>query len=419
MLWAIEDGRLQAYEESGTYCIRSGKAQDLGDLADGLRIHDNGRTLRIALDDPTYAFTFDSIDALPEACTRKQAAGPVAVIDALAQIFTAHYAFFRERKIAWPKIVRIAKSKVDADTSEEELIGVIRGMLAYFPDDHVSLRARLGDKKVVVNTGEGSVLRGVAAEARAEGVEFNDLIERWKGTVWDERTQTELLGDSAHSSGNGNIRYGLIGGDIGYLGILSMDSFAEGDADDATALDQALDGAMASFKQAKAVIVDVSLNDGGQDRLARLIASRFADKPTLGYSKYAGDARGSVPQAIHIVPGERPRYTGPVYLLTSNVTVSAAEVFTMAMRALPNVTHVGQATRGSLSDVLTKQLPNGWSVTLSNEVYLDAAGKAWEGAGIPPKVKIKVFGEDGHAASYVHAIEAVVDCIRRERCPSR
>ena len=52
MLWAIEDGRLQAYEESGSYCIRSGKAQDLGDLADGLRIGDSGRTLRIALDDP-------------------------------------------------------------------------------------------------------------------------------------------------------------------------------------------------------------------------------------------------------------------------------------------------------------------------------------------------------------------------------
>jgi carboxyl-terminal processing protease len=417
MLWAVEGGRLQAYDESGSYCIRSGKAQELSHFADGLRISDDRRTFRIALDDPTYEFAFDRIEALPDACTRKPAAGPVAVLDAIEQIFTAHYAFFRERNIDWPKIVHAARAKVDADTSEAALLDVVRSLLSHFPDDHVSLRARVGNKRIVVNTGEGTVLKGIAAQARAEGVEFNDLIEHWKATVWGRRTGTELLGDSARSGGNGNIKYGLIGGDIGYLGVLSMVGFAEGDQDEGVALDAVLDDAMALFANAKAVIVDVSLNDGGHDRLARLIAARFADKETLAYSKYAGDAPGSAPQAVHVVPSGRPRYAGPVYLVTSNVTVSAAEIFTMAMRALPNVTHVGEATRGSLSDVLTKRLPNGWSVTLSNEVYLDAAGKAWEGAGIPPKVNIAVFRDGEHAASYVQAIGAVADCIRRKGCP--
>jgi carboxyl-terminal processing protease len=98
--------------------------------------------------------------------------------------------------------------------------------------------------------------------------------------------------------------------------------------------------------------------------------------------------------------------------------VSAAEIFTMAMRALPNVTHVGQTTRGSLSDQLTKRLPNGWRLTLSNEVYLDATGAAWEGIGIPPEVPIQVFPEQEQTATVVPAVWAVVDCIRRGPCSS-
>jgi carboxyl-terminal processing protease len=95
--------------------------------------------------------------------------------------------------------------------------------------------------------------------------------------------------------------------------------------------------------------------------------------------------------------------------MTSNVTVSAAEILTLAMRALPNVTHVGETTRGSLSDMLAKRLPNGWSVTLSNEVYLDAHGKGWEGAGIAPSLAIPVFiGDDDPAASHARALRALV-----------
>ena len=78
--------------------------------------------------------------------------------------------------------------------------------------------------------------------------------------------------------------------------------------------------------------------------VARALAGRFASERVVGYSKYAGDADEATPQAIFIEPSKGRRYTGPVYLLTSDYTLSAAEVFTMAMRELPNVTHVGQAT---------------------------------------------------------------------------
>lgn len=52
--------------------------------------------------------------------------------------------------------------------------------------------------------------------------------------------------------------------------------------------------------------------------------------------------------------------------------------------ALPNVTRIGTPTYGVLSDMLEKHLPNGWSFSLSNEVYLAVDGKLYEGLGIPP-----------------------------------
>jgi len=418
-LWVVQDGRVRTYEKSGTFCIQSGDTRDISKLAKGLQISSDRRTIRAILDDPTYEFTFDAIEGLPAACTRKPDTSPVAVIDAVDQIFTAHYAFFPERKVDWPAVGRAARTRAAASNSDNELLEIVRQILAHFDDDHVSLQARLNNKRVVLNTGEGPALKWVADHARREGVEFNDMLERWKKRVWTKDFENKLLGDSARIAGNGNIRYGLIDGDIGFLSILSMDDFASGDGDDAAALGEALNAALALFKEARAVIVDASINDGGQDILARQIAARFTEKRTLAYSKYAGDDPGARPQAIYVEPSDQPRYTGPVYLMTSNVTVSAAEIFTMAMRALPNVTHVGQTTRGSLSDVLTKRLPNGWKVTLSNEVYIDAAGKAWEGLGIPPQTPIQVFAQSEPPAAPLRAIEILVGCIRAHTCPTR
>ena len=412
-LWVIQDGRLRAYDEGAGYCVERTKAEALDGLRRGYKLSEDGRLLRLSLADPAYRFTFDRIDAVPPACARMPDASPPAVIDALDAIFSAHYAFFPARKVDWPAVVGDAKKQVTSVTSQPELLEVVRALLANFDDDHVSLQAQVNGRKVVCNTGEGQALRGVAHQARQNGVELNDMIERWKRTVWTKAAEEDLLGSTARTTANGAIKYGLIGDDIGFLSILSMEDFDPSDADDAAVLDEALDQAMAAFSDVKAVIVDVSVNDGGEDALARAIAARFAETRTRAYSKYAGDAREPAPQDIYIEPDEL-RYTGPVYLLTSNVTVSAAEVFTMAMRALPNVTHVGQTTRGALSDVLTKKLPNGWRVTLSNEIYRDSAGNAWEGRGVPPTIPIEVFnGKDSDAAkTHLQAVRSVVDLIR-------
>ena len=99
----------------------------------------------------------------------------------------------------------------------------------------------------------------------------------------------------------------------------------------------------------------------------------------------------------------------------SAATVSAAEILVLCLRALPNVTHLGDTTRGALSDMLWKRLPNGWTVSLSNEVYADADGRLWEGKGIPPEVRIEVSSARALTAKQVKAVRAVAAMAREDR----
>jgi carboxyl-terminal processing protease len=51
---------------------------------------------------------------------------------------------------------------------------------------------------------------------------------------------------------------------------------------------------------------------------------------------------------------------------------------------------IGQPTQGALSDVLEKKLPNGWTFTLSNEVFTMTDGTIPEGPGVAPHVATQV-----------------------------
>lgn len=403
-VWVIEDGRLRAYHLSGSFCQEASARSARNDLARNHTLSPDGNVLRLHRADPTYEFTFDRIAALPEACVRPADASPPGVMAALAQVFAAHYAFFAERQVDWPQAAAAAERRISADSSADELLKAAANLLDHIDDDHVTLMADIDGRRFECVSGGASALSRITGRGCRPASEPDDAIARWQQSVWSAEMDDQELKEQTRTTANDSIRYGRIGDDIGLLSILSMEGFATGDDDDTDALNDALDAAMETFRDARAVIVDVSLNDGGEDRLARQIAARFASKRTLAYSKYAGDAPGAKPQAVYIEPpADRPRYAGPVYLLTSNVTVSAAEVFALAMRALPNVTHVGETTRGSLSDELHKELPNGWRVTLSNEVYLDSSGKAWEGRGIPPEIPLQVFARDGTDPEQTHA----------------
>lgn len=64
----------------------------------------------------------------------------------------------------------------------------------------------------------------------------------------------------------------------------------------------------------------------------------------------------------------------------------------------PHITRIGENTQGVFSDVLERRLPNGWSFGLPNEVFLTPDGKAFDGAGIPPDIRVPVLAPADLAA---------------------
>lgn len=59
------------------------------------------------------------------------------------------------------------------------------------------------------------------------------------------------------------------------------------------------------------------------------------------------------------------------------------------MKDLPNVKIIGTSSQGALSDILTKKLPNGWSLDLSNMRFYDKNMVCYENIGIPVDVEVQ------------------------------
>jgi len=402
-IWAVEDGAIRTFDESGALCLENTEvAYDVEDLDIRFVANAEKTQLAVTLGDAAYRYTFDRIQELPAACQQPPAADPLSVFDAVVQTIGSHYAFLDARRIDWPALVAEARSEVTAATSDQDLYDILCALLSNFHDAHVGLDATIGDEDFSFFPADEAASReasgGSADAAESAGI----------GGFWNHRVARKLLGKTRRMGAEREIAYGMIGDDIGYIAIASMADYSR------ASLEQTLDRAMTLFRNASAVIVDVSMNDGGHDTIARSIATRFVAEPTIAYSKYAGDSPTEKPQPVYLLPSAKPRYTGPVYLLTSHATLSAGEVFVLAMRALPNVTQIGEATNGSFSDALVKPLPNGWTLSLSNEVYLDAKGAAWEGAGVPPQVTLRMRPRLHASDRDVEAARAVVDFIRRD-----
>ena len=114
------------------------------------------------------------------------------------------------------------------------------------------------------------------------------------------------------------------------------------------------------------------------------------------------DKRPSIPLA------DSPRFTGPVYVVTSDITVSAGETFSQMMTVLPNVTHAGTRTRGAFSDQSPVVLANCWRFAMPMELYVDPQGHPLEGRGLTPQVRIDLYPEGDLDHGHAKAVKALM-----------
>jgi C-terminal processing protease CtpA/Prc len=101
-------------------------------------------------------------------------------------------------------------------------------------------------------------------------------------------------------------------------------------------------------------------------------------------------------------------YSKPVIVLTGPGTFSAAENFVVVFDVMHRGTLIGETTPGTTGDSVIFKLPGGGSarIMMADVEYPD--GRAFEGVGVPPQVKVSPTVSDiqqGRDAALERAIE--------------
>ncbi|QTL36309.1 serine hydrolase [Pseudoalteromonas viridis] len=369
-----------------------------------------------------YPHIYERKATLPDVCRSPLSvdatASPTQVFEYFWHAFNDYYAFFALRDMDWQAQYAHYRAKIHDEMSDDALFQILTEMIAPLADGHVSVARTPGRPFFVMK--DAPILRaarGTASYYLRYDVQLSDE-QVFSELVLDSLnvTQQYLSSDSIGSFGAQQEEKTLLWGKTqDNIGVLVINNFSlyssEPDADETEHLSAAtalIDSIIAELADTDGLILDIRNNIGGDDAIALAIASRFNTSKRLAFNKQALNRAGQGVLLSQSLQAHPDAYTQPVYLLTSQLTISAGEVFTLAMMHLPQVTLLGEETAGALSDMRFFTLPNGWEISLSNEVYRDAHGTLYEHSGIQPDISVPAFTmhalESGRFESYDHAL---------------
>lgn len=294
--------------------------------------------------------------------------GPDAVFDRAGLLeevwrdLDRHYSLFVVKSVDWDSLHDPYVMRATQAASDSALADVIGAMLSELRDLHVDLFV-------------GSRLYRYAGY---DG----------RPAFFDPNVVANYVTDRGGAP-NGHMAFGHATPDIGYVWILH---FAR------SGFDADIDTTLARLAGVQALIIDVRNNPGGEIHNMETVAGRFADRDrTYGFVRYRdgpGHADLSPAEGRLLSPKGPRRFSGPVVVLSNRKSASAAEGFVLAMRALPNVTVIGDSTAGASSNPLARELPNGWTYRFSISLWYDADHVPFEETGLVPDLWVRGSAEE-------------------------
>ena len=290
---------------------------------------------------------------------------PQGNFEALWKIIDEHYCFFdykqHEYGLDWQKVHDKYQRHINGNMTNSQLFEVLGNMLGELRDGHVNLSAS------------------------------HDLARYWQWyesypTNYSDTLQRRYMGtDYKIASG---IDYKILDDNIGYI---RYESFTEGIGSGN------LTEVLNYMLLCRGLIIDIRNNGGGNLTNAEVLASRFTNESTLvGYIQHktgTGHSDFSSMEPRYLKPAANLRWQKPVCVLTNRHVFSAANEFTLYMKALPNVKIVGDRTGGGAGMPFSSSLPNGWVVRFSAVPMYDAQRQSTE-FGIAPDYQVSMTEED-------------------------
>ncbi len=416
LLLEINNDQYRLYDLTTISCIQTdyGGSNDFFSSVTSVRLSSDQQQLLFIASGNVVDTQLSRLATLPNQCANggmQANRDPELNFEVFWNTFSENYPAFAKRGVDWQQIYQQYRPQVTAQTSDATLFSIMGEMITPLNDGHVQ----------VTNAGGESIssfTQGVYQRNLQRDFEQQQLItdrQQYDGqaiAAHFNTIQNNYLHGSIKTGVLEQMFWGKTEDNFGYLYLGEFDFAGENNADaNSTQMIAALRDSMAAFitdvKNVEGLIIDLRFNPGGNDALAFEVAAFFNDQKLPVFSVQSAMPGQQLSPAVsaNLPVAAGPRYSGPIALLTSSLTGSAAEVFTLALRELPHVTLVGGNTSGDLSNSLDKQLPNGWMFSVAPDVYRSQDGRVFEAEGIPPNAVVPFFSHTDRVLGIDSAID--------------
>ena len=308
---------------------------------------------------------------------------PTENFESMWKGFDQWYGLFETRQVNWDSLYAVYRPQVNDNLSNEQLYAVLCKLITPLDDIHVFLQPTSDH----LPRFESSVF--FRNHQKQEDFSIGLVRQKYFPAL-------KVVDDQLH--------YGISADNIGYLHFGSFDK-------PVSYYQQQMAVIMEYLKTTKGIVVDIRDHSGGDDQVSRYIAGWFATQRKLFMTtrKRNGTGRNQFGPLMEWYTDKQGsfQYHKQVMILTTRWTASAGETFTWAMNTQPTVQQLGDTTAGGFTDVISRELPNGWLYFLGVGDYRNSAGKSEEGKGVAPAIRLINSKSDIEAGNDLVLQEAI------------
>ncbi len=317
----------------------------------------------------------------------REKGNPVENFEYFFQTFNENYALFGVKDVDWQEMYDYYSEEVNENTSDDELFDVFKESLRKLDDKHCYIYRFNKIYFSGYNLPTQNYLDLLSFDFRVDTDDFSlQLIE--KEYLKNKIDKSLMIGSFLPPIGIRSIfTTGWLADSIAYLHMSEMSSKTD-------KVYKAIDDFFEKYGSARGFIIDIRDNIGGYSIPVKRLAEKFTNK-----ERVFAISRLRKPDSLHSFkepdywkfgPNNGKSYSSiPVVVLTNRNTQSAAELFTLMMSTLPNVSLIGDTTTGIFADTRIGKLPNGWEYRLSIRKTSDKNDRCFEDIGIEPDILVE------------------------------